>query len=50
MRTIKFRGKDVCGISEGNYGDVSRDEMMDFEVVGSVYDKEWQEKLNLKDE
>lgn len=48
--TIKNPVSNVCGISEGNHGDVSRDEMMDFEVVGSVYDKEWQEKLNLKTE
>lgn len=48
--TIKNPVSNVCGISEGNHGDVSRDEMMDFEVVGSVYDKEWQEKLNLKNE
>lgn len=48
--TIKNPVSTVCGISEGNHGDVSRDEMMDFEVVGSVYDKEWQEKLNLKNE
>ena len=48
--TIKNPVSNVGGISEGNHGDVSRDEMMDFEVVGSVYDKEWQEKLNLKNE
>lgn len=48
--TIKNPVSNVGGISEGNHGDVSRDEMMDFEVVGSVYYKEWQEKLNLKDE
>lgn len=48
--TIKNPVSNVGGISEGNHGDVSRDEMMDFEVVGSVHDKEWQEKLNLKTE
>lgn len=48
--TIKNPVSNVGGISEGNHGDVSRDEMMDFEVVGSVYDKEWQEKLILKTE
>ena len=48
--TIKNPVSKVGGISEGNHGEVSRDEMMDFEVVGSVYDKEWQEKLNLKTE
>lgn len=48
--TIKNPVSTVCGISEGNNGDVSRDEMMDFEVVGSVHDKEWQEKLKLNNE
>lgn len=48
--TIKNPVSNVGGISEGNHGDVSRDEMMDFEVVGSVYDKEWQEKFKLKTE
>lgn len=48
--TIKNPVSTVCGISEGNHGDVSRDEMMDFEVVGSIHDKEWQEKLNIKTE
>ena len=48
--TIKNPVSNVGGISEGNHGDVSRDEMMDFEVVGCIHDKEWQEKLNLKDE
>lgn len=28
----------------------TQDYLQDFEVVGSVHDKEWQEKLNLKDE
>lgn len=48
--TIKNPVSTVCGISEGNHGDVSRDEMMDFEVVGSIHDKEWQEKLKLNNE
>lgn len=48
--TIKNPVSTVCGISEGNHGDVSRDEMMDFEVVGNIHDKEWQEKLKLKTE
>lgn len=48
--TIKNPVSNVGGISEGNHGDVSRDEMMDFEVVGSVYDKEWQQKFKLKTE
>lgn len=48
--TIKNPVSNVGGISEGNHGDVSRDEMMDFEVVDSVHDKEWQEKFKLKTE
>lgn len=28
----------------------TQDYLQDFEVVGSIHDKEWQEKLNLKDE
>lgn len=48
--TIKNPVSTVCGISEGNHGDVSRDEMMDFEVVGSIHDNEWQEKLKLNNE
>ena len=28
---------------------ITKNIMQDFEVVGSVHDKEWQEKLNLKD-
>lgn len=49
-KEVKNPVSTVCGISEGNHGDVSRDEMMDFEVVGSIHDKEWQEKLKLNNE
>lgn len=40
--TIKNPVSTVCGISEGNNGDVSRDEMMDFEVVGNIHEEKWQ--------
>lgn len=40
----------VEGISHGDIYDMSCYNFQDFEVVGSVHDKEWQEKLNLKDE
>ena len=40
--TIKNPVSTVCGISEGNHGDVSRDEMMDFEVVGNIHEEKWQ--------
>lgn len=41
--TIKNLVSTVCGISEGNHGDVSRDEMMDFEVVGNIHEEKWQQ-------
>lgn len=41
--TIKNPVSTVCGISEGNHGDVSRDEMMDFEVVGNIHEEKWQQ-------
>ena len=40
--TIKNPESKVCGISEGNHGDVSRDEMIDFEVVGNIHEEKWQ--------
>ena len=48
--TAKNPSSDVGGISDGILDDVEREKMKNFEVVGSVYDKEWQEKLNLKNE
>ena len=47
---IKNPKSSVRGISEGICDSISQKVMRDFEVVGSVHDKEWQEKLNLKDE
>lgn len=41
--TIKNPVSNVGGISEGNHGDVSRDEMMDFEVVGNIHEEKWQQ-------
>lgn len=35
---------------EGICDSISQKTMQGFEVVGSIHDKEWQEKLNLKDE
>lgn len=40
----------VGGISHGNCTYTSQDELEGFEVVGSVHDKEWQEKLKLNNE
>lgn len=48
--TAKDPSSDVGGISDGILDDVEREKMKKFEVVGSVHDKEWQEKLNLKTE
>ena len=47
--TIKNPVSTVCGISEGNHGDVSRDEMMDFEVVGNIHEEKWQIRRILLD-
>lgn len=47
---IKNPKSSVRGISDGICDSISQKAMQDFEVVGSVHDKEWQEKLNLKDE
>lgn len=41
--TIKNPVSNVRGISEGNHGDVSRDEMLYFEVVGNIHEEMWQQ-------
>lgn len=41
--TIKNPVSTVCGISEDNHGDFSRDEMMDFDVVGNIHEEEWKQ-------
>lgn len=43
---IKNPKSSVRGISEGICDFISQKAMQAFEVVGSVHDKEWQEKLN----
>lgn len=43
---IKNPKSFVRGISDGDSDFISQKTMQDFEVVGSVHDKEWQEKLN----
>lgn len=47
---IKNPKSSVRGLSDGICDSISQKTMQDFEVVGSIHDKEWQEKLNLKDE
>lgn len=48
--TAKNPESIVGGISNGICNDVSRDEMKQFEVIGSIHDPKWQQKLNLKTE
>ena len=43
---IKNPKSSVRGISEGICDSISQKTMQDFEVVGSVHDKKWQEELN----
>ena len=45
---IKNPKSSVRGISDGIGDFITQKTMQDFEVVGSIHDKEWQEKLNLK--
>lgn len=45
---VKNPKSSVRGISDGICESISQKFMQDFEVVGSIHDKEWQEKLNLK--
>ena len=45
---IKNPKSSVRGISDGISDLISQKMMQGFEVVGSVHDKVWQEKLNLK--
>lgn len=45
---IKNPKSSVRGLSDGICDSISQKTMQGFEVVGSIHDKEWQEKLNLK--
>lgn len=45
---IKNPKSSVRGISDGIGDFITQKTMQGFEVVGSIHDKEWQEKLNLK--
>ena len=47
---IKNPKSSVRVLFDGICESISQKFMRDFEVVGSIHDKEWQEKLNLKDE
>lgn len=50
IETVVNPKASVSGISHGNCDYISQDLLSDFEVIGSVHDKEWQEKLKLKPE
>lgn len=50
IETVVNSKASVGGISHGNCDYISQNLLSGFEVIGSVHDKEWQEKLNLKDE
>lgn len=50
IMAVKNPTSSVRGISDGICDTITKNIMLDFEVVGSVHDKEWQEKLNPKDE
>lgn len=50
IKTVVNPKAPVNGISHGNCTYTSQDELEDFEVVGSIHDKEWQEKLKLNNE
>ena len=50
IKTVVNPKAPVSGISHGNCTYTSQDELEDFEVVGTIHDKEWQEKLKLNNE
>ena len=50
LTCVKNSKSAVRGISDGISDEITQQKLEDCELVGSVHDKEWQEKLNLKDE
>lgn len=50
LTCVKNPKSAVRGISDGISDEITQQKLEDCEIVGSVHDKEWQEKLNLKDE
>lgn len=48
IMTIKNPKSSVSGSLDGNRNCLFQEYLQDFEVVGSILDKKWQEKLNLK--
>ena len=50
IMAVKNPKSSVRGISDGICDTIKQRTLQYCEVVGSIHDKEWQEKLNLKDE
>jgi uncharacterized phage protein (TIGR01671 family) len=50
LTCVKNPKSAVRGISDGISDEITQQKLKDCELVGSIHDKEWQEKLNLKDE
>lgn len=50
LTCVKNPKSAVRGISDGISDEITQQKLEDCELVGSIHDKEWQEKLNLKDE
>ena len=50
LTCVKNPKSAVRGISDGISDEITQQKLVDCELVGSIHDKEWQEKLNLKNE
>lgn len=50
LTCVKNPQAAVRGISDGISDEITQQKLEDCELVGSIHDKEWQAKLNLKDE
>ena len=48
LTCVKNPKSAVRGISDGISDEITQQKLEDCELVGSIHDKEWQEKLNLK--
>lgn len=48
LKTVKIPNSDADSTLEGYFETISQAFLDDFEVIGSIHDKEWQEKLNIK--
>lgn len=48
LTCVKNPKSAVRGISDGISDEITQQKIEDCELVGSIHDKEWQEKLNLK--